>query len=498
MKLFKMKKPLLSLLLGAAIVLFAGTRCAADVLLKYEMGSLAPQIEDPVNTVDGDILFPGGGLTSWTYTLSLYPTTTPSLSFTFTGDYTNLIAATNNAAWFTFDVLVGSSVTNLNLTSLTFNAARGGTGGPRGYAIFVTTPTTTDELLKGATDLTTARPTWGSLQGVSLAGVTSLQGLTNGQLITFKIAAYAPVTTNSVDFDNIALNGYANFVTNDAPVEPLVITSIKAQTNTVDLTWVSTTGKVYSVQYALALAATNTSWQNVVTNIPAAAVTNKTSLALNLAAPPVSKIILQYQMGTNTAQIQNAITTAAGGILTPASGLASFNTNSTLTLNGSAIPVLSFAPINGCTNLSDAVASNAWFTFTFTVGSGVTDLDVTNLTFNAAKGGSAGTARGYGVYVTTPTTTDELVQDTTDLSTARPNSVLQIINLAGFASLQNLTAGQIATFKIPVYAPTSTSTLIFDDITLSGNVAPPPVPANPPYVGASQLFFRVSTPPEFQ
>jgi hypothetical protein len=486
-----------ALLIGVAVVVLASAHCDADVLLKYEMNQLNPQIQDPVNTVAGDILFPGGGLNVFSPYLTLYPTTSNSLSITFTGDYTNMDLALANSAWFTFAVTVGSSVTNLNLTSLTFNAARGGNGTPRGYAIFVTTPTTTDELLKGATDLPTARPNWGLLQGVSLSSVASLQGLTNGQVITFKIAAYTTASTNSVDFDNIALNGYANFTTNQTPPEPLVITNIKPQPNAVDLTWLSNTGKVYSVQYALALGATNAPWQNIVTNIPATAGTNKTSVTLNLGPNPVTNIILQYQLGTNVAQIQNATNTAAGGILTPGLGMSLFNTNSTLTLNGSTVPVLAFAPVNDSTNLSTALANNAWFTFTLTVGSSVTDLDVTNLTFNAARGG-AGTPRGYGVYVTTPTTTDELVRGATDLTTARPNSVLQIIDLSSVASLQNLIAGQLVTFKIPVYSPTNTSTLIFDDITVKGNVSPTPTPSNPPYVGAGQLFFRVATPPEFQ
>lgn len=103
------------------------------------------------------------------------------------------------------------------------------------------------------------------------------------------------------------------------------------------------------------------------------------------------------------------------------------------------------------------------------------DLDLTSLTFNAARGG-AGTPRGYGLLVTTPTTLNEPLQGATDLTTARPNSVLQSIDLSGIGSLQNLVAGQVVTFEIPIYSPVSTSTLILDDLTVNGNVTVVPEP----------------------
>ena len=203
--------------------------------------------------------------------------------------------------------------------------------------------------------------------------------------------------------------------------------------------------------------------------------------------------LLQYQMGTNSAQIQDPINTAAGSILTPGIGMSLFNTNSTLTLNGSVVPTMALAPINGSTTLSLALANQSWFTFNLTVGSSVTDLDLTSLTLNAARGG-AGTPRGYGVLVTTPTTSNEQVQGATDLTTARPNSVLQNIDLSGFTSLQNLTAGQVVTFEIPVYSPLSTSTLIFDDITVNGNVTLVPEPTTASLLGLGTLamlgFYR--------
>ena len=234
-------------------------------------------------------------------------------------------------------------------------------------------------------------------------------------------------------------------------------------------------------------------WSNAITGLPAAVGTNRTTavLALTSTTGVTNATLLQYQMGQSAPQVQDATNTAAGGALTPGSGLNQFTTNSTLSftnLAGSTVPVLSLAPMDGCTNFVAALASNSWFTFTLTVGSGVTSLDITNLTFNAAKGGSSGGARGYGVYVTTPTTTNELVRGATDLATIRPTSAWQVVDLAGFASLQNLTAGQVVTFKIPTYTPSSGSTLILDDVTVNGVSTFGTIPS---YSGANAVYFRV-------
>jgi hypothetical protein len=150
-------------------------------------------------------------------------------------------------------------------------------------------------------------------------------------------------------------------------------------------------------------------------------------------------------------------------------------------------PQLQASPPNATTTLDAALANTSWFTFALTVGTNVTDLDLTSLTFNGARGGGAA-PRGYGVYVTTPTTTDEPVQGSTAFTTQRGVYTLQSINLAGFASLQNLTNGQVVTFKIPIFAPAAANSVEIDDITVKGNITPGPVP---PYVGAGQMFLRM-------
>jgi hypothetical protein len=66
-----------------------------------------------------------------------------------------------------------------------------------------------------------------------------------------------------------------------------------------------------------------------------------------------------------------------------------------------------------------------------------------------------------------------------------------VINLSATASLQNLTAGQIITFYVPVSAPEAVQRLEFDDITVHGHLAPL---IAPPYAGSDRLFLRVRSP----
>jgi len=194
-------------------------------------------------------------------------------------------------------------------------------------------------------------------------------------------------------------------------------------------------------------------------------------------------------MGQADAQIQDAVKTMAAGPLTQGPGVSLFNANAAVTpvYTNPAPPQLQVTAINLGADLATAEANQTWFTFTNTVGSGVTDLDLTTLSFYVGRGGAA-TPRGFAVYVTTPTTTDELVQGATDVPTARPEYTLYNISLTGLSSLQNLTPGQQVVFKIVFYAPAAASSLEFDNISVLGNVSPG-VPEG--YVGKNPLFLRI-------
>lgn len=182
--------------------------------------------------------------------------------------------------------------------------------------------------------------------------------------------------------------------------------------------------------------------------------------------------LLKYQMGQSGPQIQDAINGAAGGNLTKASGLNGFNVNQT-GISYLTEPVLNvnFNAANSPTSnsLANAVTTNSYFSFTLTAGAGTTDIDLSSLTFNIAKGGGSN-PRGYGVYVTPPGGPEVQVRGQTNLpdTALRPNFETQTIDLSGLTTLQNLTASQVVTFKIYLYSPAAGSALDLDDITVNG------------------------------
>lgn len=453
------------------------------LLLHYQMGQSQPQIQNAANTAAGSALTAGAGLNVFDVNANTSPNyaSAPVLQVNYKVAGTNLTAALANKSWFTFELTVGTNVADLDLTQLSFNAARGNTSTNRGYAVYVTTPTTTNQLVQPATDVDAYRANW-SAQQIDLTGISSLQHLKAGEKVTFTIPAYSPSMSSSLEFDDLKVRGFV--------ASKITITSIQPSNSVLNLSWTSTPGKSYSVDYSTDLK----TWTTLVTNLPAAANATETTTQLDLSGRVQDAVLLQYQMGVATPQVQNAQTTAAGGALTKGAGLSLFDTNGNPTsASGSyaSAPVLQVNFNAAQTTLSAALAASAWFTFTLTVGLAVGDLDLTSLTFNVAKGGTSD-PRGYAVYVTTPTTSFGPVQSATDVTSVRPDwSSLQTISLSATSGLQNLTAGQVVTFCVPVYSPANISSLEFDDLTVRGNVTPLTLP---PYAGSDRLFLRVRSP----
>jgi hypothetical protein len=205
------------------------------------------------------------------------------------------------------------------------------------------------------------------------------------------------------------------------------------------------------------------------------------------AARCEADVLLQYRMGVVTAQIQDAVNTAAGGAITTGT-VGTFNINSSPAFaSSSGTPSMLIAGGTGSTNLTEALANSSWFTFGLTVGSSVADIDLTSLTFYATRAGTS-IDRGFALYVTTPTTTDQQVQGATLVptqSTTAPDFFN--IDLSSFGSLQNLSAGQVVTFKIPVFTPLTSATIRIDDITVNGLVTPVPEPATVSLIGLGAL-----------
>lgn len=308
-------------------------------------------------------------------------------------------------------------------------------------------------------------------------------GSISGAFTATNLPAFSLTPNYAWDTSLLQSQGIIKVTTNSLPLLPLVITDIQVHPADVALTWNSYPGVLYTIEYSTNLF----NWSVAESNIPAPAATNSMTHTISTIRPAIGNdvTVAQYQMGTTMAQIQDAANLVAAGPLTPGSGTSLFNTAALLGYPTD--PVLQATALVTGTDLATAIANQTWFTFTLTVGTNVTDLDLTSLSFNGARGGT-GVPRGYGVFVTTPTTTDESVQGATDFATARPTWTLQNINLTGFASLQNLTNGQVVTFQIPYYSTAAGNSVEFDDITVKGNLSPGPLPA---YAGGNNLFLRI-------
>ena len=187
------------------------------VVAQYQMGTVNAQIQNATNLVAAGPLTKGVGTSLFNAAASLGYPSGLALQATAVSLGADLTAAMANQTWFTFTLTVGTGVTNLNLTSLTFNGARGGGSTPRGYAVYVSTPTAVDELVQPSTAFATQRPTW-SPQNINLSGFASLQNLWSGQVVTIKIPFFAPAAASSVEFDDITVIGNVT----PGPVPPYV------------------------------------------------------------------------------------------------------------------------------------------------------------------------------------------------------------------------------------------------------------------------------------
>lgn len=127
-------------------------------------------------------------------------------------------------------------------------------------------------------------------------------------------------------------------------------------------------------------------------------------------------------------------------------------------------PVLVPMPTSGATNASTAISTDSYFYLSISPTSG-NSLSLTTLTFNIARGGVA-TPRGYDVRSSADNYATTL--GTADVATQRPTWTSVSIDLSG-ASFQNVTS--TITFRIYLYAPTTTNTLDIDDIVLNGSTA---------------------------
>ena len=185
-------------------------------------------------------------------------------------------------------------------------------------------------------------------------------------------------------------------------------------------------------------------------------------------------IISQYSF-TGAALNRDATTVAgnvAAGAITDAPTV---NNNATVVLarttgvGYSTEPVLSVARANFN---ESSVPENVYFTFNVAPTSGY-ELDLSSLTFNAARGGGA-TPRTYDVRTSLDGFATSLT-GTVELLTARPTFTSVSVDLSG-GQFQNLTSP--LTFQVRIFTPTVLQNIDFDDITINGEVvAAVPEPA---------------------
>jgi hypothetical protein len=115
------------------------------------------------------------------------------------GRTTPALAIANNV--YVYFTLTPTGGAKLNLTSLTFNVARGGAQTPRGYVIRSSADNYAADIVSA--DVTTQRTTWSPIT-VDLSGA-AFQGLSS--TITFRIYIYTPANGQTLEIDDLTVNG---------------------------------------------------------------------------------------------------------------------------------------------------------------------------------------------------------------------------------------------------------------------------------------------------
>lgn len=168
------------------------------VLLAYNVTSSLAASTTGTNITGGSLT--NNLLTSFSTGSGLGYATEPVIIANPTSGATSAATAISTDSYFYFSIspTAGNSI---SLTTLTFNIARGGSGTPRGYDVRSSADDYAASL--GTADVATTRPTWTAVS-IDLSGA-AFQGMT--ATVTFKIYLYAPSTANSLDIDDVVVNG---------------------------------------------------------------------------------------------------------------------------------------------------------------------------------------------------------------------------------------------------------------------------------------------------
>lgn len=203
---------------SALALLCAATPASAALLLEYRMGTgqSLPQVQGDADSAIGGALtnaslttfsLNGASLHPWADRPSLETRSNSNSSTNATYAY-----AYTNGMFFSITVTVGDNVSDLDLTSLTFDISRGGAGNFRGYAVRAQTPSAADVLVADRTNVATTSVTNDassvySAVSLDLTSISGLQNLTSGQVVTFQLAHIGESSSQNLFWDNIRING---------------------------------------------------------------------------------------------------------------------------------------------------------------------------------------------------------------------------------------------------------------------------------------------------
>ena len=200
----------ISMLAGAAAGLITIANIQAAELFRYTFGTTGQEtvaetspayspILSAVNLTATPIRDVNGQVGIEISSAATTPVGAPFLRVDPQGNSTRAAGAVTAGKYFEFTVTPDPGFA-LNLDSLTFDVTRGGGATPRGFQLRGSVDNYTASL--AGQDLITARPTYTPITATLPAGYTGVEGP-----VTFHFYVYAPAAGNSVDWDNIALNG---------------------------------------------------------------------------------------------------------------------------------------------------------------------------------------------------------------------------------------------------------------------------------------------------
>jgi hypothetical protein len=192
---------------SAGAVGFAPRDAAGAVLASYTFGNLGEEttVESspafaPSSVAAGliatPVADPNGTVGIEISSAATTPPGAPFLRLDPQGNSPDPATAVTNNKYYEFSLTANAGNT-LNLTNIEFDVMRGGGSTPRGYALRSSLDNYASDLSQA--DVATARPTYTHI-------IVPLAAL-NVPNVTFRMFSYSPAAGNSLDYDNITVNG---------------------------------------------------------------------------------------------------------------------------------------------------------------------------------------------------------------------------------------------------------------------------------------------------